>query len=252
MDASGTVLTTVKSGVIPRLHARSRSPYAPCGVQRLAREPNGGRRRGGDTSPQDLTVDGQQIVDTVHPSIVLKKQFFLIVCASGLCSCNLPDVRIPPSGANLFNVLAVTPSACCSLATHSISYLSRGKAASFVEFFSFSHVRSLARAVWLMSAAGNSRRSRSTCLYSFFVAGRSVPGRFRVAEKAVPLRTHRAAPPIQVDRRDESLYAGSNIPTCSPIFPTRIRRHCISRRVLRPCRRGSEARCWYCNSSTRP
>jgi O-antigen ligase len=145
-------------------------------------EPFNDRRGWRYFAVQDLTVDREQVVNAVHPSIALKKQFFLITCV-GLVFMNVLTFAYHLSGSNLFNVLSNVVSLLL-IAYSFYLVLIAGKGSTFyVVLLVLSCAFVGASCLANVSSFDIAAALKYLSLYSFFVAGRSVSGRFRRSEK---------------------------------------------------------------------
>ena len=166
---------------------------------------------------QDLTVDRERALHTVHPSIALKNQFFLITCV-GLAIMNFLTFAYHLTGSNLFNVI----SNAVSLLLIAYSFylvLIAGKGSTFyvvllVLSCAFVGASCLANVGSFEMAAALKYLS----LYSFFVAGRSVPGRFRRSEKRC-LYALIALPLLFKLIGETKIYTGFEYPDVFSYFP---------------------------------
>ena len=85
-------------------------------------------------------------------------------------------------------------------------------------------------------------------LYTFYIAGRSAPGRLRPAEKWCIYAL--AVLPFMFKMAGETkIYVGFEFPDVFAYFPTQTPQRCILLLYAFPYRRGSATRFWYCSSS---
>ena len=166
---------------------------------------------------QDLTLDRERVLHTVQPSIALKNQFFLITCI-GLLLVNFLTFSYHLTGSDLFNVI----SNAVSLLLIAFSFylvLVAGTGSTFyvvllVLSCAFVGASCLANTGSFELAAA----LKYVSLYSFFVAGRSVSGRFRRSEKRC-LYALIALPLLFKFIGETKIYTGVEYPDVFSYFP---------------------------------
>ena len=166
---------------------------------------------------QDLTVNEGVTQQIVPASVALKKQFFLVTCLC-LVFMNFLTFAYHLSGSNLFNVI----SNAISLVLISYSLylvLIAGEGSTFYKcllvltcvFVGASYLANVG-SFEIPDAL------KYVSLYSFFVAGRSVPGHFRVAEKRC-IYALGALPLIFKAIGETKIYSGVEFPDVFSYFP---------------------------------
>jgi hypothetical protein len=166
---------------------------------------------------QDLTVSGKETLELFHASVALKKQFFLVTCL-GLVFMNFLTFAYHLTGSNLFNVISNAVSLL--LITYSLYLVLIAEEGS-----GFYKVLLVLTCVFVGASYLTNIGSfevadalKYVSLYSFFIAGRSVPGRFRVAEKRC-IYALAALPLIFKLVGETKIYTGFEYPDVFSYFP---------------------------------
>jgi hypothetical protein len=166
---------------------------------------------------QDLAVSREETLELIPGSVALKKQFFLVTCL-GLVFMNFLTFAYHLSGSNLFNVISNAVSLL--LISYSLYLvLIAGEGSSFYKvllvltcvFVGASYLANI-------GSFEIADALKYISLYSFFVAGRSVPGRFRVAEKRC-IYALGALPLIFKLVGETKIYTGFEYPDVFSYFP---------------------------------
>jgi hypothetical protein len=191
-------------GVTPRRPARGPSP-------------NRSTTRWRYFAVQELTVGREETLQIIPGSVALKKQFFLVTCL-GLVFMNFLTFAYHLTGSNLFNVISNAMSLL--LITYSLFLvLISGKGNGLYK------VLLVLTCVFIgmsyMANVGSFEipdALKYVSLYSFFVAGRTVPGRVRLAEKR-SIYVLAALPLIFKLIGETKVYTGVEYPDVFSYFP---------------------------------
>jgi hypothetical protein len=165
---------------------------------------------------QDLTV-GREAPDILPASEALRNQFFLVTCL-GLVFMNVLTFAYHLSGSNLFNVI----SNAVSLLLISYSFylvLIAGEGSSFYKvLLVLSCVFVSASFLANIGSFEIAVALKYLSLYSFFVAGRSVPGHFSLGEKRC-IYALVALPLLFKLIGETKIYTGFEYPDVYSYFP---------------------------------
>ncbi len=166
---------------------------------------------------QDLTVSREETLPIFAASKALKKQFFLVTCL-GLVFMNFLTFAYHFTGSNLFNVISnATSLLLISYSVYLVLIAEEGSGfykvllvltCVFVGASYLANIGSFEIADAL----------KYVSIYSFFVAGRSVPARFRVAEKRC-IYALAALPLIFKLVGETKIYTGFEYPDVFSYFP---------------------------------
>jgi hypothetical protein len=170
-----------------------------------------------DLVVQDLTVSGEEALHFVPAVVALRKQFFLVTCL-GLVFMNFLTFAYHLSGSNLFNIISNAVSLLL-IAYSLYLVLIAGNGSGFYKVllvltFVFVGGSYLAN----IGSFEIADALKYVSLYSFYVAGRSVPGHFRVAEKRC-IYALAALPLIFKLVGETKIYTGLEYPDVFSYFP---------------------------------